>query len=60
MEKEILKELVMNTFTVKAMLDDYCQVVSKIENVTPDHVRKRIIVSAQHHQDEFRKNSQSH
>ena len=33
----------------KAILDDYCEVVAKLEGIKPEEVRKRVIERANHH-----------
>ncbi len=47
MENEILNDLILTQFKLKALLDDYCTVVSKIENVHVDDVKKRINTNAE-------------
>ena len=55
MKEELLTGLVLNQFTTKALLDDYCQAMSKIENVSADVIRKRITDAAQSHLDAYKK-----
>lgn len=55
MSKLTFEQIASYPFLVKAILDDYCNLVAKIENIHSDQVRKRINDRAELHFNEFKK-----
>lgn len=41
--KQKLFEALSGVFIAKALLEDYCQVISKIEGIEPEVIKKRVL-----------------
>lgn len=59
MEKsDLLKELVLTQFKLRALMDDYCRLASKIENLSETQIHVRINDHAQEYLEQFKSSSQ--